>query len=111
MLSDLGCRVDIASHGQEAIKMLDKHDLVLVDIGLPDMNGFEGIQNIRQRYDASQLPIVALTVYTGKEEKLACLKAGANAFASKPISLRYLKKMLLTYLNKNHERTNLANKV
>lgn len=102
MLTDLGCEVCTASHGHEAITTLNNHDIVFVDINLPDISGFEVIKSIRQHNHTSKIPIIALTVYTGKEEKSACLKAGANEFASKPISQNHLKKLLLRYL-KNPE--------
>ena len=98
MLLDLGCKVDVVSQGQEAIQALNQHHILFVDISLPDMSGFEVIKTIRKRYDPRQLPIVALTVYTGKEEKEAAFEAGSNAFASKPITQAYFKKILLRYV-------------
>ena len=98
MLLDLGCKVDVVSQGQEAIQALNQHHILFVDISLPDMSGFEVIKTIRKRYDPHQLPIVALTVYTGKEEKEAAFEAGSNAFASKPITQAYFKKILLRYV-------------
>lgn len=97
MLDDLGCVVDAFTHGEEAIKHLQGHDLLFVDISLPDISGFDVIKKIRDTF-TKPIPIIALTVYTGKEERLACLKAGANEFASKPISQNNLKKILLRYL-------------
>jgi DNA-binding response OmpR family regulator len=64
-----------------------------VDLNLPDISGFEVIKFMREQY--ANAPIVALTVHTGKEEKLIALEAGATEFASKPISAAYLKEILL----------------
>lgn len=99
MLTDLGCQVDVVSHGQTAIDQLRHHHLAFIDISLPDMSGFEVIKAIRNRFDAIKFPIIALTVYTGKEEKAACLAAGANEFVSKPISSQRLKKIIGRYLS------------
>lgn len=101
MLGDLGCEVDAFSHGQEAIRMLKEHDIIFVDISLPDISGFDVIKTLRKKQSAKPTPIIALTVYTGKEEKHACLKAGANEFASKPISPAHLKRILLRYLKES----------
>ena len=76
MLTDLGCEVQIVSHGYDAIDTLNNHDIVFVDVSLPDISGFEVIKAIRLRHHLRKIPIIALTVYNGKEEKLACLNAG-----------------------------------
>lgn len=98
MLEDLGCNVDVASSGLDAMQQLKHHDIVFVDISLPDISGFEVIKMIRENNHHSKRPIVALTAYNGIEEKTACLKAGANAFKNKPISQITLKKLLGRYL-------------
>lgn len=98
MLEDLGCEVDVVSCGLDAINRLKHHDIVLVDISLPDMSGFDVIKSIRKAHDDRKIPIVALTAYNGKEEKAACLSAGANAFKNKPISQTTLKRLLMRYL-------------
>lgn len=98
MLTDLGCIVDTVSHGRDALIKLKEHNMVFIDISLPDMSGFEVIKAMRTKSAHPQVPIIALTVYTGKEEKLACIKAGADEFATKPISQLHLKKLLLRNL-------------
>lgn len=98
MLEDLGCNVDVASSGWDAIQQLKNHDIVFVDISLPDISGFDVIKMIRKDENNCKKPIVALTAYNGIEEKTACLKAGANAFRNKPISQVTLKKLLGRYL-------------
>lgn len=98
MLNDLGCHVDIAAHGNAALTLFNHHDIVFVDISLPDISGFSVIEKIRENKDTAQTPIVALTVYTGKEEKQACLAAGANEFISKPVSMAHFRKVLKRHL-------------
>ncbi len=100
MLQDLGCEVEIASSGKEALQKLNRHHLIFVDISLPDVSGFEVIKSIRKLATIGNLPIIALTAYNGKDERLACLDAGANLFKSKPISIGVLQKILVEYLKK-----------
>jgi PAS domain S-box-containing protein len=98
MLEQFKCRVDIASTGREAIEMLNQHDIVFADISLPDISGFDVIKMIREQNPENHIPIIALTVHTGKKEKQACLKAGANKFISKPITQIQLRKILTQIL-------------
>ena len=94
-LSDLGCDVDVAANGLEAMKLLANHNIVFVDLSLPDISGFEVIRRIRKINQT--IPIIALTVYKGKEEKQASFKDGANEFVNKPISKEELFEILLRY--------------
>lgn len=98
IFTDLGCRIDIASHGCEVPALFDKHNMIFIDLSLPDINGFEIIRLLRKQHSAERLPIIVLTAYTGKEEKIMSLDAGANEFISKPISKNNLKKVLARYL-------------
>ena len=98
MLSELGCQVDVVAHGRDALKKANQHHMVFVDISLPDMNGFDVIKEMRLRQDTQHIPIIALTVFTGKQEKTACLEAGATEFISKPTSRKRLKKLLQKYV-------------
>lgn len=100
VLNTLGCTVDVYSHGKEAIRKLSTHDIALIDINLPDMNGFEVIKTIRELENYRNFPIIALTVYTSEEEKTNCLNAGANDFISKPVTQEKLANTLLKYLKK-----------
>jgi len=95
MLSDLGCIVDIARNGSEALEKLAQHDLVFADISLPDMSGFEVIKSIRGRNTKEKdVPIIALTAYTDRLEKNASLQAGANHFSNKPITTEQLRTII-----------------
>lgn len=101
MLIDMGCDVDAVSNGHDALQKLDDHHLIFADISLPDINGFEVIKQIRELTAAqNHIPIIALTVYTGKEERAACLDAGADEFASKPITAQQLEKMIYQQLER-----------
>lgn len=103
MLSELGCIVDVSDCGKDALKKLNKHEIIFVDIGLSDMTGFELISRIRQQRDPNMphLPIIALTGYTGDEEQEACLLAGADEVAAKPITSAQLEDILLRHIKSN----------
>lgn len=84
----------LARNGLEAVDRakMDKPDLILMDIQMPQMSGLEAIRKIREDEDTavSQIPIVAVTALAMPGDKEACLDAGANGYLSKPISLRRL---------------------
>jgi two-component system, sensor histidine kinase and response regulator len=101
MLEDLGCKVDVADSAKNTFPLLEnKYDILLIDIGLPDMAGFELIKKIRQEEQrGGQIPIIVLTGYSEEEERQLCLRVGANEVAVKPISKNNLKKILERYIN------------
>ena len=101
MLEEIGCKVDIASSAKEALaKLTESYNILFIDIGLPDINGFELIRQIRQIKLYSRIPIVALTSYSEELERQQCLAAGANEVAIKPITTTELKETLSCYINK-----------
>ncbi len=86
MIESLGYEVETASDGVEALaKMRIDIDLVLMDVMMPDMDGFETTRRIRKDYNENQLPIVMVTALKEKEDHLRAVKAGANDFISKPV--------------------------
>lgn len=97
-LEMLGYEVDLARNGREALNLYsEKHDLVLLDIGLPDINGYEVCQAIRQRVQGKRLPILALTAF-GEFVEDQCLAAGINEVAIKPMMKLELKEFLERWL-------------
>ncbi len=97
LLNRLNCHVDVAGNGCAALQLIDRHDLIFVDIGLPDMSGFDLIKKIREQLPYKTLPIIALTGYTGEQEKSACLMAGANEVVTKPVSENELSNLMIRY--------------
>lgn len=101
MLSDFNCQVDIAATGKEALELYqhNHYDIVFIDIGLPDITGYEVIAQIRQgnRAESGAIPLIALTGYTGDDERQNCLLAGANAVVNKPITPEALRGLLVKY--------------
>ena len=86
ILEALGCTVEIAENGAEAVSMVAErpYDLVFMDCQLPVMDGFEATREIREA-GARSLPIVALTANALKGDKEKCLEAGMDGFVAKPI--------------------------
>ena len=76
--------------GQEGINRLkdsDDIDVILMDIKMPGMDGYEAIRRIRQDADFSTIPIIAVTGKANAEERDRCVSAGATDYVSKPIDL------------------------
>jgi two-component system, sensor histidine kinase and response regulator len=89
MLETLGCRVDVATSGLEAIKKLEsgEYDLVFMDCRMPEMDGYEATREIRRRESrtGNRMPIVAMTAHTLPGDREKCIEAGMDDFVAKPI--------------------------
>ena len=83
-----GYQVHLVSSGSEALKRLeeDSYDLLLLDIIMPLMDGFELCRKVRDKEKYRETPIVFLTAKSREEDRILGMKAGANLFLSKPIS-------------------------
>ncbi|WP_449431740.1 response regulator [Pseudomonas putida] len=86
MLAKLGCQVEVAAQGAEALAMLEQQgfDLVLMDCNMPVMDGYEASRRIRHSGRWPELPIVALTANAMPEERERCRAAGMNDYLAKP---------------------------
>ena len=84
-----GYRVALADSGHAGLAELAAHgaDLVVLDIGLPDLDGHEVLRELRQW---SQVPVIMLTVRDGEAEKVAALDGGANDYVTKPFGVQEL---------------------
>ncbi|MCG5513904.1 ATP-binding protein [Ectothiorhodospira shaposhnikovii] len=102
MLEQLGLRYSIANNGKEALSMLDaiKADLILMDCRMPVMDGYQATAAIRRGRVSGyrDVPIIALTANTSKQEQQHCLAAGMQACLSKPHTLRQLHDILQPWL-------------
>jgi PAS domain S-box-containing protein len=89
MLKKRGHGVVIASNGRDALKALDKEhiDLILMDVQMPEMDGFEATELIRDREkgNGGHIPIVAMTAHAMKGDRERCLAAGMDDYVSKPL--------------------------
>lgn len=102
-LEHKGARVEIARNGLEAIDRLQQDgtiDLVLMDIMMPEMDGFTAMQEIRKDPRLAKLPIIAVTAKAMKDDQERCLRAGANDYLAKPIDLDRLFSLIRVWLPK-----------
>jgi len=101
LLADKGMMPKIAHNGQKALDLLSKNgsvDLILMDIMMPVLDGYETIKQIRSQPKYRDLPILALTAKAMKGDREKCLAAGANDYLSKPIDVDRLFSMLRVWL-------------
>ncbi len=91
LLEGVGARVEVANHGGEAVRMLQgvafppPYDVVLMDLQMPEMDGYQATAKIRSDPRFAKLPIIAMTAHATMEERQRCLDAGMNDHVSKPI--------------------------
>lgn len=101
VLRSWGLQVTMAQDGQKALQQLEEHgnvELVLMDIMMPGMDGYEVTRAIRATPPISHLPIIALTAKAMRGDREQCLEAGANDYLSKPIDLDKLASMMHVWL-------------
>lgn len=93
-------KIVLAKNGEEAVEKFKKEspDLILMDIQMPKLNGYEATGMIRNLEKDIEIPIIALTAGTLPGEKEKCLRAGMNDFLSKPILKQTLSDMLTKWL-------------
>jgi len=91
-----------AFNGKEALEILEEEpiDLILMDIMMPIMNGFETIENIRKQEKWKDLPIIAVTAKALEEDRKKCLEVGANDYMTKPVDYTVLMKLIKKNLQK-----------
>ena len=92
LLAAQGFQVAIAASGPEALECLrkDRFDLVLLDVVMPGMSGYEVCREIRRTEDTGYLPVILVTALDPDEERLRGLEAGADDFLTKPVNLSEL---------------------
>ncbi|MEW6357339.1 MAG: response regulator [Planctomycetota bacterium] len=96
LLTDAGLEVDIATNGREAVAAVKKkfYDAVLMDVQMPEMDGYEATNAIREEARLDQLPIIAMTAHAMDGDREKCLEAGMNDYVSKPINPDHLFEVL-----------------
>jgi len=99
-LEKLGCKVDLASCGKEALNKIkeNEYNLCLMDIYMPEMGGIEVTKIIRKEIN-SNIPIIALTAASSTDDKDNCLAAGMNDFLLKPLNVKQLYEKLSKWCN------------
>ncbi|MDB5916912.1 MAG: chemotaxis protein CheY, partial [Massilia sp.] len=101
-LEQKGADVEVARNGIEALDKLarggEQLDLVLMDIMMPEMDGYTAMREIRKDARWQKLPIIAVTAKAMKEDQERCLAAGANDYLAKPIDLNRLYSLLRVWM-------------
>ena len=101
VLEDHGMSVDFVENGRDAINKLQQkadYDIVLMDIMMPEMDGFETTRNIRADDRFKTLPIIALTAKAMKGDRERCIAAGASDYITKPVDTEQLLSLMRVWL-------------
>ena len=96
-------RVLTATTGREAIALVNSTPelaLVLMDIMMPEMDGYQTMQHIREEPAHRRLPIIALTAKAMKGDREKCLEAGASDYLAKPVNTEQLMSALRMWLHR-----------
>lgn len=103
VLEEKGFDIEVAMNGREAVDALNAapdKDMVLMDIMMPEMDGYEAMAEIRKNPKFAKLPIIALTAKAMKNDRQKCIEAGANDYITKPIEADKLLSLMRVWLHK-----------
>jgi len=101
VLEEQGVELSIAKNGREGLERLGQNGevhLVLMDIMMPEMDGYEAMREIRKQSRFKSLPIIALTAKAMKGDRAKCIEAGASDYLAKPVDTEKLLSMLRVWL-------------
>ena len=100
-LESRGLEVLFAENGREGIEALKAHpevDLVLMDLMMPEMDGYEAMRALREMPQFKALPIIALTAKAMKGDREKCIAAGASDYITKPVDTEQLLSLMRVWL-------------
>jgi CheY-like chemotaxis protein len=101
VLEEEGVRCITAENGKAAIKMLKENpdvDLILMDVMMPEMDGYEATNEIRKIPEFIKMPIIALTAKAMKGDREKCLEAGMSDYITKPVNTEQLLSLMRVWL-------------
>ena len=101
VLEEHGMEVAFAENGRDAVQWLDAHrdvDIVLMDVMMPEMDGYETTRAIREMPALKSLPIIALTAQAMKGDREKCIAAGASDYITKPVDTEQLLSLMRVWL-------------
>jgi two-component system aerobic respiration control sensor histidine kinase ArcB len=114
ILAQLRCDTDLAATGKEALELWKngRYNLVFMDIGLPDSDGYAVTHQIRIQELAKKthIPIIALTAHAGVENKQRCIEAGMNAVLTKPLTAKSCTDILDAFIPGYHSQQSTPEK-
>ena len=102
-LEQKGANIEVARNGKEALAKLKEYplmDLVLMDIMMPEMDGYQATREIRKQKRFAKLPIIAVTAKATKNDQVLCMEAGADDYLAKPIDLHQLFSLMRVWIPK-----------
>lgn len=110
MLKPFHFVIEKANDGQTALDIVadNKPDLILLDLMMPGMNGYDVIKQLRAKEETKQLPIIVISALNSNEDVVKGYNLGANDFLTKPIIMNRLHTSVITQLNKAMEAKGMA---
>ena len=110
MLKPFHFVIEKANDGQTALDIVadNKPDLILLDLMMPGMNGYDVIKQLRAKEETQQLPIIVISALNSNEDVVKGYDLGANDFLTKPINMNRLHTSVITQLNKAMEAKGMA---
>ncbi len=116
LLTDAGASVAVADNGFKAMELFEKSpegtfDVILMDVMMPIMDGFEATKAIREldRPDAKTIPIIAMTANAFAEDAERCIEAGMSAHIAKPLEVEKIKKIICEQIKLREEKSLVKN--
>jgi CheY-like chemotaxis protein len=110
VLESYGVEVVHAERGRDGILILEQTpgiDIALIDIMMPEMDGYETMQQIRKRAELAALPLIAVTAKAMKGDRQKCLDAGASDYIAKPVDIDLLLALLRVWISRAREEDNI----
>jgi two-component system chemotaxis sensor kinase CheA len=105
-LEQYGMQVTSAQNGTECLELLEqgglKPDVILMDIMMPELDGYETTRRIREHLGLTEIPIIVLTAKAMKEDREKCIAAGATDYLSKPLNVKDVLSRMKLWMN--HEK-------
>lgn len=97
-----GYEVTMAVDGEEAVSKghSDKQDLILMDLGLPKIDGWEATRRLKADVETSHIPIIAVTGYAVEHDREKALAAGCDEYCAKPVNFKWLQEIIATLLQR-----------
>ena len=79
----------------------NRYDLILLDLNMPEMDGYEAMRRIREQERFKKLPMLALTAKAMRDDRAKCLEAGANDYITKPVDTEKLQSLMRVWLRRS----------
>ena len=105
LLTESGYPVIKAASGRDALELAEEHapGLVLLDLGLPDMNGLEVVRELKAKETTARIPVIAITGHALDTDRDACMAAGCDGYVTKPVDTRQLLDLIPNHITEPTE--------